>query len=226
MKKLLISVSFLVFLFMPQFSKAAIGNLPAMFNMAKSFYSMSIEKIDEIKEEARGSYLPGVYDVNTPRFSLLKDNAKREITQLYEEKRLKRIVGSYSLGSSEPALDGKYIDIDLSSQTLTAFSDREVVYRIKISSGKSSMSTPTGTYSILNKIPRAYSRKYNLYMPYWMAFRWDGYGLHELPEWANGTKEGENHLGIPVSHGCVRMGVGSAGAIYNWVNVGDKVYIH
>jgi len=59
-----------------------------------------------------------------------------------------------------------------------------------------------------------------------MAFVGSKYGLHELPEWANGYKEGQNHLGIPVSHGCVRLGIGDAAQVYNWAEVGTPVYIH
>jgi len=63
-------------------------------------------------------------------------------------------------------------------------------------------------------------------MPYWMAFTGAGHGIHELPEWPGGAKEGAGHLGIPVSHGCVRLGVGPAGTIYGWANIGDAVYVH
>jgi hypothetical protein len=226
MKKAIFLSFFFIIIALPNISLAAFGNLPAMVKMAKSLYSVSFSELNKIKEEARGSYLPGVFDSSTPRFSFLKDEAKEKIVQQNEEARLKRVARAYTLGSSEPLFEGKYIDVDLSTQTLTAFDNKEAVYKFKISSGKWSMPTPIGTYSILNKIPRAYSRKYNLYMPYWMAFRWDGYGFHELPEWSNGAKEGESHLGTPVSHGCVRMGVGSAEAVYDWTNVGDKVYIH
>lgn len=96
----------------------------------------------------------------------------------------------------------------------------------KISSGKSGMNTPTGNFKIDYKHPKAWSSKYGLWMPYWMSFRSGAYGIHELPEWPNGYKEGENHLGIPVSHGCVRLGVGSAEFMYNWAEMGTKVYIY
>jgi lipoprotein-anchoring transpeptidase ErfK/SrfK len=60
-----------------------------------------------------------------------------------------------------------------------------------------------------------------------MAIRADGkYGLHELPEWPNGYKEGASHLGIPVSHGCVRLGVGAAVRVFNWVEIGTPVVIY
>ena len=89
------------------------------------------------------------------------------------------------------------------------------------------METPRGQTKIYNKYPRAFSRSYGLFMPYWMAIAADGSrGIHELPEWPNGYKEGANHLGIPVSHGCVRLGVGPAKFVYDWVQIGTPVVIY
>ena len=88
------------------------------------------------------------------------------------------------------------------------------------------MATPTGVFNVRNKINVAYSRKYRLYMPYWMAFTPWGHGIHELPVFKNGKREGANHLGRPVSHGCVRLGIGPAQTTYAWANVGTPVVIH
>lgn len=122
--------------------------------------------------------------------------------------------------------EGKYIDIDLAHQTLTIFENGQSLGSYKISTGKSSMPTPKGTFAIRNKALRAYSSTHHLWMPYWMAFTWMGHGIHELPEWAGGIKEGEAHLGIPVSHGCVRLGVGPAQRVYEWAEIGTPVIVH
>ena len=96
-----------------------------------------------------------------------------------------------------------------------------------VSTGKRGMETKQGTFAIANKTPRAWSKKYGLFMPYWMALVKSGeFGIHELPEWPGGYKEGTNHLGTPVSHGCVRLGVGSAETVYNFAEVGTPVVIH
>ena len=121
---------------------------------------------------------------------------------------------------------GKYIDINLTKQILSTFADGQNLGEFKISSGKRGLATPTGTFSILGKRGRAWSKKYKLFMPYFMQFTTAGHGIHELPEWPNGYKEGAAHLGIPVSHGCVRLGVGPAKAIYNWADIGTPVVIH
>lgn len=121
--------------------------------------------------------------------------------------------------------DDKYIQVDISEQKLKYFEDGYELGEFKISSGKKGYATPVGEFSILNKNKLQYSKKYNLYMPYWMNF-YTIYGLHELPYWSNGYREGENHLGVPVSHGCVRLGIGPAKQLFDWAEVGIKVYIN
>lgn len=122
---------------------------------------------------------------------------------------------------------GKYIDINLESQVLTTFENGKLLDSYMISSGKRGMETPKGEKKIYNKARRAYSKAYGLYMPYWMAIESDGSrGIHELPEWPGGYKEGAAHLGIPVSHGCVRLGVGPAQTVYDWVDIGTPVVIY
>ncbi len=123
--------------------------------------------------------------------------------------------------------EGKYIDINLSTQIMTIFENRTLLDAFVVSSGRSGMNTPAGTYRIYNKSMRPWSKKYHLYMPYWMAITPDGkYGIHELPEWPSGYKEGQNHLGIPVSHGCVRLGVGAAEKVFNWADIGTPIVTH
>ena len=121
----------------------------------------------------------------------------------------------------------KKIEIDTSSvQKLYYFYNNVRMGEYRISSGKSGMNTPKGEFKIDYKHPKAWSSKYGLWMPYWMSFKSGTYGIHELPEWPGGYKEGENHLGVPVSHGCVRLGVGPAEFMYNWTDMGTKVYIY
>ncbi len=145
---------------------------------------------------------------------------------LPEDKKAGIVADSQVANSEAKITEGKYIDINLARQQLSIFEDGERLGTYKVSTGKRGMATPTGTFKVLNKVGRAYSRKYNLYMPYWMAFTGAGHGIHELPEWKNGYTEGANHLGMPVSHGCVRLGVGPAAKVYNWAEVGTAVVIH
>lgn len=123
--------------------------------------------------------------------------------------------------------EGKYIDINLASQIMTIFEAGKPVNAFLVSSGKRGMDTPKGSFKIENKAARPWSATYGLYMPNWMAIVPSGkYGIHELPEWPGGYKEGASHLGTPVSHGCVRLGVGSAKSVYDWAEIGTPVVIY
>lgn len=123
--------------------------------------------------------------------------------------------------------EGKYIDINLASQIMSTFENGNLLDSFMISSGKRGMETPKGEHQIYNKSPRPWSKKYSLYMPFWMAITSSGeYGIHELPEWPGGYKEGANHLGTPVSHGCVRLGIGAAKTVYDWADIGTPVVVY
>jgi hypothetical protein len=125
----------------------------------------------------------------------------------------------------DPKFDQRNIVVTLSNQQLQEKFGDLTLATFTVSSGKPGHATPKGTFHILAKSPRAWSHLASLWMPWWMEFTKVGDGIHELPEWPNGTKEGANHLGKPVSHGCVRLGVGPAQQIYNWASVGTPVTV-
>lgn len=115
--------------------------------------------------------------------------------------------------------------INLKEQTLDYLLNGYIWKSFKISSGRAGMSTPKGEFKIINKIDKAWSRTYKLWMPFWLGLNSPGIGIHELPLWPNGYREGEDHLGVPVSHGCIRLGVGAAAYIYQRAPNGAKVLI-
>ncbi|EKD58748.1 MAG: ErfK/YbiS/YcfS/YnhG family protein [uncultured bacterium] len=123
--------------------------------------------------------------------------------------------------------DGKYIDVNLSKQTMVIFENGKPSDSFIVSSSKKGMDTPLGNFKIENKSPRAWSSKYSLWMPNWMAIVPSGeIGFHELPVWPGGYQEGANHLGTPVSHGCIRLGPGKAKQVFDWAETGTPVVIH
>lgn len=135
------------------------------------------------------------------------------------------IANGYDPLQSEPVLLIKRIEINTGTQELSYFLDGVRLGTFPVSSGKLGMYTPTGHFTVDNKTLRAWS-KWGLWMPYWMSLRSGYFGIHELPEWPDGSKEGEEHLGQPVSHGCIRLGVGPAEFLYNWTPVGAPVFIY
>lgn len=121
----------------------------------------------------------------------------------------------------------RLIDINLSEQKLQAKIGEEIIYEFPISSGKPSTPTPTGDYSVLYKQE---VRSTSYIMPNWMAFTTRGHGIHALPslQYDNGYywTEALNHIGIPVSHGCVRLLPEDAKTLYEFSPVGTKIHIH
>jgi hypothetical protein len=120
----------------------------------------------------------------------------------------------------------KNIKIDVGSkQRLYYYIGDVQLGSFPVSAGKASTPTPRGEFKIINKHPKAWS-SFGLWMPYWMGLGTGSFGLHELPIWPNGYREGQDHLGIPVSHGCIRLGIGPAQFLYNWAEVGTPVIIY
>lgn len=117
------------------------------------------------------------------------------------------------------------IEIDLKTQKLAYYVKDQKWRESPVSTGKASMPTPKGSFKIINKNVKAWSKSYGLYMPYWLGLNRGEFGIHELPVWPNGYREGADHLGRPVSHGCIRLGIGPAQYIYERVATGTVVII-
>lgn len=118
----------------------------------------------------------------------------------------------------------KRIEVNTNIQRLSYFLGGVRLGESIISSGVNN-STPKGLFYIDTKKEMAWS-SFGLWMPYWMSFSNGYYGLHELPVWPSGKKEGESHLGTAVSHGCVRLGATDAEHLYNWADIGTMVNIY
>jgi len=136
------------------------------------------------------------------------------------------IKSGYDPNNGNNAKLDKRIEINTGAQELSYFLGGVRLETFPVSSGKPGRYTPLGHYKIDGKHPRAWSANWGLWMPYWMSLQNGYFGIHELPEWPGGQKEGEDHLGQPVSHGCVRLGVGPAEFLYNWAPLGTPVFIY
>ncbi len=119
----------------------------------------------------------------------------------------------------------KWIDIDLSSQTLRAYSGNAVIFYTRISSGVSRHPTVQGTFRVYSKLRatrmRGGTRGVDYYdlpnVPNVMYF-YGGYAIHGA-YW-------HNNFGHPMSHGCVNLPLGVAASLYNWTPMGTTVRVH
>lgn len=123
------------------------------------------------------------------------------------------------------ARGGKWIEVDLRSQTLTAWNDTAMVSRSPASTGKPGFRTPAGVYPISRKIPsRRLSgtvgeESWNIPgVPWIMIFRKGGFYIHGV-YW-------HDDFGSNVSHGCVTLPVSYAEWLYHWTPPGTRIWIH
>jgi lipoprotein-anchoring transpeptidase ErfK/SrfK len=129
---------------------------------------------------------------------------------------------SHSPGNRQTrvARKGRWIEIDLSQQRLTAWNGRTRVRSYIVSTGKRRTPTRIGTFAIRSKYRSTRMRGpgYNVpKVPYAMYYS-GGYALHGA-YW-------HKRFGTPVSHGCVNLRVSQARWLYNWAPVGTKVVVH
>jgi hypothetical protein len=146
----------------------------------------------------------------------------------------------------------KTINVKLSEQKVYLKLGDEVIREFRASTGKARTPTPVGTTTItLKQDVRIGGASPHYIMPRFMWFRAGGYGFHALPSvgsarlraeirrlQAAGEKvphslyygdalwtEAHEHIGIPVSHGCVRLLPDDADWMYDFVEIGTKVVV-
>lgn len=221
-------LSYLFFIYLPSLGKEPEG---------ASALEANLEEVEKeigflpIVSPSQTVFLPEIPE--TPELELQREEVAEKLKEFLEQqkaearryKRYKTPLPPLAL-EQIPNLGPKVIEINLSAQKLIRWENGGKLDENLVSTGKRGYATPVGLFNIRNKIDLAYSRKYRLYMPYWMAFTALGHGIHELPIFRNGKREGESHLGRPVSHGCVRLGVGPAEMVYRWAEIGTPVVVH
>jgi hypothetical protein len=124
------------------------------------------------------------------------------------------------LDPGELATEGRWIDVDLGDQKLTAYEGSNPVMTFLVSTGTASYPTVTGQFRIWVKLEstRMTGPGYDLEdVPYTMYF-YEGYGLHGA-YW-------HNNFGTPMSHGCVNLSPSDSAWLFNFASVGTLVNIH
>jgi hypothetical protein len=114
-------------------------------------------------------------------------------------------------GAFEPVHDqqGSYVEVDLSRQVMALIQDGKPTDVFHVSTG--AFGTPTGTYSFYEKSP-GYNQKGMYYSVYYSG-NYATHGYYTVPTY-------------PASHGCVRNPEVYSVFIYNWISLGDPMYIY
>ena len=102
--------------------------------------------------------------------------------------------------------------ISLSDQMAYLYRGNTLMAATTISTGRDSKPTPAGIFSVINKTPSYWSKKYDAPMPFALFFDPAGLALHA------GSVSAK-------SHGCVHLPSAFAKKLYSVTNVGTPVYI-
>jgi len=119
-----------------------------------------------------------------------------------------------------PPGEGKWIDVNLTTQTLIAYEGTTPVFQVLISSGTPAHPSPVGRFYVYLKLISQDMSGPGYYLPdvpYVMYF-YDGYAIH-------GTYW-HNNFGHPMSHGCINLPIPEAGWLYEWTPMGTPVVLH
>lgn len=140
-------------------------------------------------------------------------------------------VSELSLDAAQLEGLDRNLEIVLADQMMYAKFGDLSVWKMQISSGAWATPTPRGNYKILTKQELRIGQAYPHYrMPYFQLWDWRGYGIHALPYLATdgGTfwSEALSHIGIPVSHGCIRTLPEDAETVYGFTDIGTELWVH
>jgi L,D-transpeptidase catalytic domain len=120
--------------------------------------------------------------------------------------RLVLLAAALALAPAASASAAILVSIDKSAQQMIVSVDGETRYTWPVSTGRPGYDTPNGAYSTLWMDREHYSREWDdAPMPYSIFFTKKGHAIH-------GTYH--RSLGQPVSHGCVRLSVKNAAALW------------
>jgi hypothetical protein len=125
--------------------------------------------------------------------------------------KLLRNQGAYHLRYPTAGKNGKHVEFDWSRQVLVLAKNGKPYRTYHVSSGKPSTPTVFGTYHFYSKTPGTNSHGM-VYSSYFIG----GYAIHGYADVPN----------YPASHGCLRVPIPNAIQIYNWIDIGDPIFLY
>ena len=120
-------------------------------------------------------------------------------------------------------LSGKFVVIDISSQNLKLYNDKNIEINTSVVTGNNENPSDIGLFSIYSKRQNTYLKgeDYSRFVNYWMAYN-GGEGIHDA-YWRNSF--GGNIYKKRGSHGCINMPLTDAEELYENVKIGTKVLV-
>ena len=139
------------------------------------------------------------------------------------------VAGSGEATNAGLARAGRWVDVNLSTLRASAMQGGQVVFTVRVNTGKPGWETPVGSFPIMRKTPSTTMRSQPSWsdqyvvpnVPWVMYFTKYGHALHGnywVPASWFGTRN--------TSHGCVGMSPSDAKKFYDFTSVGTMVVIH
>ncbi len=105
--------------------------------------------------------------------------------------------------------------VSVPEQTMHVYRNGILIGRSSVSTGTAGNATPGGVFSILEKKPEHYSKKYNnAPMPNMQRLTWTGIAMHS-----------GNLPGYPASHGCIRLPFDFSQLLFSETSKGGTVVV-
>jgi hypothetical protein len=120
------------------------------------------------------------------------------------------LAAAFALPLATPSLANMVIAIDKSTQTMSVSVDGAQRYNWPVSTGRPGYETPNGTFKPNRMDADHYSQEWdNAPMPHTIFFDMHGHAVHGFFD--------VKHLGLAVSHGCVRLAPPNATILFDLV---------
>lgn len=118
-----------------------------------------------------------------------------------------------------PADGKRWIEVDISDQTLTAYQGDVPVFATTVSTGKPGWRTLPGKFRVYVKYEqtRMTGEDYDTPDVPWTMYYSGDFAIHGA-YW-------HDNFGTPVSHGCINLRVPEAKALFEWSSVGTEVVV-
>jgi hypothetical protein len=125
-----------------------------------------------------------------------------------------------------PMIWQRRIEVNISTQHLTAYEGNLQVYSAPVATGKDGFNTPVGTFAIYSKTPMQTmigsggGETWNVPNIPWVQYIVGGVAFHGTywhDLWGSGVR---------MSHGCINLNIDDAQWLYEWADIGTEVVIH
>ena len=186
-----------------------------------------LTKIDEYKNKKEKV-------LNEKSTSKTKDNSNEQNTKfedkVAETSALSNQITTANINSLDLKSDSPYlVHVNLKNQNTYVYKGSKNNWKLEkkftCSTGTKGKETPTGVYTTKSKGDWFYEPKYGQGGKYWVTFM-DAYMFHSLPFAKDKKTIVDKTLGIPASHGCIRLAIEDAKWIYDNIPIGSKLIIN